>query len=259
MKNRIVWGATAACIATLAGTAAAHIPSIEPQALRVNPQRAPAAEDYSWESPRVLADVRDSMSIAGYLTHNDVDVFKFTLTAADFARGPVIVSASALAPGCANYQNVYPVTALVGPQKPGPFGPPGLPPADPSLDLPFEVPAGNGVVFADNPEISPRPVFHMPQGEADMGDLKWFLPAGLTQECLQTNPQACDLSHTIAQPVFYPGTYYIVMWNPSGVQTDYTASIGYSEAHYEEPPQDIVELLRDNGLLHRGCADYPKE
>jgi hypothetical protein len=134
-----------------------------------------------------------------------------------------------------------------------------LPPKDPNLELPFEVPAGSGVVFADNPQVSPRPVFHMPPGEADVGDLAWFLPKGLTAECLTTAPQTCDYSHTIAQPVFYPGTYYIVMWNPSGVPTDYTANIGYSEAHYEEPDPEILDLIRDNGLLHRTCADYPKE
>ncbi len=257
MKSRFLMGAAAACLAAMSGTALAHNVSIEPQAVRKNPQKGAAWEDYSWSNPRVLDDVTHSTSVFGYLTHNDVDVYQFTITAADLANGPVLVSASALAPACANYQNIYPVTALVGPQSPSPFGPPGLPPADPSLDLPFDVPAGNGVVFADNPRVRPRPIFVLPPGEADLGNMSWFLPQGLTQHCLEEAQWECDFSNTIAQPVFYPGTYYIVMWNPTGVQTDYTANIGYSEAHYEEPSPEDVEILRDWGILHRGCAPYP--
>jgi hypothetical protein len=67
---------------------------------------------------------------------------------------------------------------------------------------------------------------------------------------------ACDFTNTIAQPVFYPGTYYLAMWNPTGIPTDYIASIGYSEAHYEADPE-ILEQLQD-GVLHRSCHEpYP--
>ena len=67
----------------------------------------------------------------------------------------------------------------------------------------------------------------------------------------------CDFSNTIARPVFYPGTYYIVIWNPTGIPTDYTANIGYSEENYQHNP-DAEDLVRDNGLLHRTCHQpYP--
>src|SRR5690349_8503822 len=102
-------------LATLAGSALAHTPSIEPQATYTFPALAPASKDYSASSPRVLASVTMSQAIFAYLTPGDVDYYQFTLTPADFARGPVLVAASALPPGCFEYQHVYPVTALMGP------------------------------------------------------------------------------------------------------------------------------------------------
>jgi hypothetical protein len=258
MKVRVSILATVPAL-LLSGSALAHYPTIEPQATHRVPLLAPPSEDYSFSSPRVLTNVIDSQAVFAYLTPGDVDFYKFTLAPADFARGPVIVSASALPPGCFQYQNVYPVTALIGPQAPSPFGPPGLPPATAEMQLPFEVPAGMGVIKANNPAVAypgKRAVFQLE--EADLGTISWFLPLGLTQECLLTNPSLCDFTNTIAQPVFYPGDYYLAIWNPTGIPTDYTANIGYSEANYTPADPATAALIRDNGLAHRGCsAPYP--
>ena len=236
----------------------AHNVEIEPQALYSWPMFAPADDDYSWSNPRVLDNVVDSRAVFAYLSLLDVDVYQFTLTAEDLVEGPVLVSASALPPACWEYQWVYPVTALVGPQAAGPGSPPGLPPDDGTLALPFDVPPGLGVIKAENPWIcypDQRPIFTLDEG--DLGPISWFLPSGLTQECLMTAQWQCDFSNTIAQPVFYPGTYYIVIWNPKGIPTDYTANIGYGEENYQPNPE-AEALVRDNGLLHRRChGPYP--
>jgi hypothetical protein len=116
-----------------------------------------------------------------------------------------------------------------------------------------------GVIMAHNPKIpypDKRPIFHLEEG--DLGDIAWFLPLGLTQECLLTNPFLCDFTNTIMLPVFYPGTYQIVIWNPTKIPTDYTANIGFDEANFTPTPPDIADQIRDNGLLHRSChKPYP--
>jgi hypothetical protein len=91
--------------------------------------------------------------------------------------------------------------------------------------------------------------------ESDLGVIRWFLPLGLSQHCLLEAQWECDFSHSIAQPVFYPGTYWIAMWNPTGIPTDYTANIGYSEANYEPPDPEIIALVRDYGIRHRSCHE----
>lgn len=238
--------------------ALAHNVSVEQQALYPVPYFAPPSTDFSWSNPNQLSSVLDSQAIFAYLSFNDVDIYSFQLTAADLALGPVLVSASALPPGCFEYQNVYPVTALIGPQAPSPFGPPGLPAPTPGLDLPFSVPAGLGVVLANNPHVpfpGKREIFTLEEG--DLGDISWFLPQGLSQHCLLEAQWECDFSNTIALPVFYPGTYYVAIWNPTGIPTDYTANIGYSEEHFTPNPE-AEDLIRDNALLHRTCHEpYP--
>jgi hypothetical protein len=243
---------------TVSGAALAHNTSIEPQAEYSIPFFAPTSADFSWAHPDVLPNVTDSQAIFSYLSYGDVDWYQFVVTPADLAFGPVLVAASALPPGCLEYQNVYPVTALLGPQAPSPFGPPGLPAPVAGQSFPFTVPAGMGVVMANNPRIpypQKREIFALEEG--DLGDISWFLPKGLSQNCLLNAQWLCDFSNTIAQPVFYPGTYYIAMWNPTGIPTDYTANIGYSEANFTPNPEAEAEI-RDNGLLHRSCHDpYP--
>ncbi len=255
MNNQVKGLAIAGAVQLLSmpRPALAHTISIEPQALHTFPRFAPPSADYSFTRPLVLTSVVDSQAIFAYLSPGDVDVYQFTLTEQDVANGPVLVSASALSPGCVEYLNVYPVTALLGPQSPNPQGPPGLPAWDGRVWLPFAVPDGFGVVFADNPkQCYPQRRELFTQQDPGAGTLSWFLPKGLTQSCLLENQGTCDFSNTIAQPVFYPGTYSIVMWNPTGAPADYTANIGYDESNYESR-QELEALVRDNALLHRPC------
>lgn len=249
--------------------ASAHNIDIEEQALWWVPLLAPDEADFSWLNPyqidkfkfdqgnlvRVLG-VEDSLAVFSYLTPGDVDVYEFTVLPQDFPPPPappfVLVAASALPPACSEYRTAYPVTALVGY---------GLPAPDEAMDLPFDVPFGMGVVMADNPRVHrhQRAIFDLSAEVEALGNTAWFLPDGLTQDCLLHAPWLCDFSNTIAQPVFVPGTYYIVMWNPSGRPIDYTANIGFSEENFE-PNEDLEELVKDNGLVHLPCKDpYPND
>ena len=226
----------------------AHNLFVEPQALEELPVAAPAEDDFSFETPFLIDNVIDSQAIFSYLTPGDVDVFEFVIAPADLSTGPVLVSASALPPACLETQNNYPVTALVGP---------GLPPPPVDLDLPFQVPCGMGVVVANNPVVreGARPIFDLDTAEPDLNlGIGWFLPLGLTQDCLLNNPFLCDFSNTIAQPVFAPGTYRIVMYDPNGKEQDYTANIGFSEENFTPNPE-VEDLARDNGLLHTRCRE----
>jgi hypothetical protein len=257
MRRTVVLAAIAALVTQ--SSALAHTPSIEPQATYTIPAFAPASADFSFSSPRVLNSVTASQAVFAYLTWGDVDYYKFTVTPQMVQFAPVIVATSALPPGCFEYQNVYPVTALMGPQAPSPFGPPGLPPATPEMNLPFAVPAGYGVVKAENPKVSypdKREIFHLEES-TDLGEISWFLPEGLSQDCLLNNQAACDFSNTISRAIFYPGDYYLAIWNPNGVPTDYTANIGFIEDGVEGTPE-VNDMIRDNGLLHRSCHEpYP--
>ncbi len=257
MRRSVVLAAIVSMVAQ--SSALAHTPSIEPQAAYTIPALAPASKDYSFAAPRVLQSVTASQAVFAYLTWGDVDYYKFTVTPQMVQFGPVIAAVSALPPGCLEYQNVYPVTALMGPQAPSPFGPPGLPPATAGMNLPFAVPAGYGVVKAENPKVSwpdKREVFHLEES-AELGEISWFLPEGLSQDCLLNNQAACDFTNTISQPLFYPGDYYLAIWNPNGVPTDYTANIGFIETGVEGTPE-VNDMVRDNGLLHRSCHEpYP--
>lgn len=227
----------------------AHNLFVEPQTLLENPSQAPTEDDFSFAAPFLIDNVIDSRAIFSYLTPGDIDVFEFEVTPADVAFGPVFVSASALPPACQETRDHYPVTALMGPV-------PGFP-QPPPASLPFEVPPGMGVIVADNPVIEEggRPIFDLDTAEPELNlGIGWFLPLGLTQECLLINPFLCNFSNTIAQPVFAPGIYSIIMWNPDGKEQDYTANIGFSEENLIRSPE-IEDLIRDNALLHTSCNE----
>jgi hypothetical protein len=59
-----------------------------------------------------------------------------------------------------------------------------------------------GAIVKHSPAVSPaegRPVFNFSEA-GSAGAIKWFLPQGLTQECLFNAPQTCDYSNTIRMP-----------------------------------------------------------
>ena len=226
--------------------ASAHNLFVEPQTLLETPSDAPAEDDFSFEAPFLIENVKDSQAIFSYLTPGEVDVFEFEVTIQDVAFGPVVVAASALPAACNETINNYPVTALMGP---------GLPP--PSIDLPFDVPPGMGVILAKNPKIgsgNERPIFDIDIAEPQLKlGIGWFLPKGITQDCLLNDISLCDFSNSIAQPVFVPGIYNIIVYDPDGKAQDYTANIGSSEEN-RIPDLDVEDLIRDNNLLHTACS-----
>jgi hypothetical protein len=207
------------------------------------------------------------MAVGAYLTKYDVDVYKFTVLPQDVSEGPVIVSASALPPACKNTRQHYPVTALIGPgflPVPPPFGTAN----DPSVPLPPEVQAFLAanpwleILVANNPPLpsnKARPVFDTDVADPELEfGLAWFLPDGLTTECLLDPIIQCDFSNTISTAVVIPGDYYFVMWDPRGKSQDYTANIGFGEAltgcYLDNGNRELIlELSNDNGLLHKTC------
>ena len=246
--------------------ALAHILDIEPQILEEIPVPVLPKDksDFSFETPylidkvvkigdkKVKIGVVDSQAIFSYLTPGDVDFFKFKITPNDLKTGPVLVSASALPPACVENQNNYPITALIGTRLP-------RPPVD--LKLPFQVPAGKGVIIANNPVIKKggRPIFDIDIAEPGLElGIAWFLPLGLTMECLLNPPPLCDFSNTIFQFISVPGTYWIAIFDPSGKVQDYTANIGFSEINFVPNPE-IEDLVRDNGHLHTPCHEPVNE
>ena len=244
--------------------ALAHNLYVEPQVYHENP--SPDKGDFSPDNPFLIVDEPDpivdephigfidSQAIFSYLTPWDVDFFKLELTEKDLPHkgASVLVSASALPPACLETQTNYPVTALMGP---------GLPPPPSNVDLPFKVLPGMGVIVADNPVIEKgeRPTFFIDKADPELElGIAWFLPLGLTQQCLLRPPPPCDFSNTIAQPVFIRGDYWIIMWDPSGKVQDYTANIGTSEENTIRN-QKIEDFVRDNGHLHTDCHEPVNE
>ena len=61
------------------------------------------------------------------------------------------------------------------------------------------------------------------------GEVSWFLPHGVTQECLHCTPWACPMDDSLFQPVFVPGYYQVWIWNDSGRGGDYNLSMGIGE------------------------------
>ena len=240
MTRRIGWGIPATLTAVLlTGPCLAHEPFVELEMVR-SVGSAQADEDFSFANPFVIeGSIEESRAIFSYLHPGDVDVFTFSLAPDDFlvpgtmppAFKPVIISASALPPACVSYGAAYPVTALLGI---------GLPPPPPGLELPFELPPGYGMLYAPNPPIVPgaaRPVFNFPEA-----DYAWFLPEGLSEYCLLEAPYLCDFSNTISTPVFVPGQYFLVMWNPTGKPMDYTANVGFREDLFLGPADTLEKI-----------------
>jgi hypothetical protein len=245
MTTKLYIGLASIVILLITGLAQAHNPYLEPQALTDKPWKNRDL-DSSFDNPFWLQDhVQQSQAIFGWLDNHDTDVVAFNLTPADLAFGPVIVAASTLPTACNQTKQNYPATALVGP---------GLPPAPPGL--PFDAPPGFGVLVALNPTIpsnEERPIFH---AEGDL-NISWFLPDGLTEQCLLHAPWTCDFSNTISTPVFVPGPYYIVTWDPQGKHQNYTFNIGFEEGS-TMPDPETEDIIRDNEWMHTPCTEpYP--
>jgi hypothetical protein len=152
---------------------------------------------------------------------------------------PVIVSASALPPACSQYKNFYPKTVLMGI---------GLP--APTEELPFDVPPGYGVIVAENPHVIDREIL------TEVG-ISWYLPDGLTQQCLYEAPWSCDYTNTISQAVFAPGQYFLIVYADEGRFGDYTANIGFLETGTPLTPEQeaIVEYIKSGAGYRLPCVE----
>jgi hypothetical protein len=281
MEKKIATVSIAACFVFFGSVTNAHIPFVEPEAREDEPAALPAeeraAKDYSFANPFPLGEDRafqeqngfafdgiDSMAINGYLVPGDVDVYRVVPAANEGFVFPAIL-ASVLPPACAEFVEAYPVVALVGP---------GLP-RDPAVLalLPFDVddeavvpqpaPGANGVLYAPNPKMERREFFV----EDVVTGLSWFLPKGLTQECLEPpgNPFldcetfANSIVATAQQGMQVGQPYYVAVWDPAGQAQDYTMNLGVTDAHYVDRPEINAEI-ECFGLIHGGCSQpYPDQ
>ena len=173
-----------------------------------------------------------------------------------------LITANALSPACKQYKYFYPSVALVGPTASG------LPPI--KEELPFDsswIPPDHGVVIAYNNRVrkADRPIFTLHADELNkevdllnstqesgLSNLKedlswsWYLPHGLSQECLFCSPFDCDFSNSLGVPVFSPGTYYIVVFNTMELAGDYNLSIGTGEQLDTcEGFQNTIDILEE--------------
>ena len=219
--------------------AQAHVPHIEHQALR---RWGPLVdgEDYSFEHPFVIPSglMQQSRAVFAYMDIGDVDVYQYTLEEGESAS----VMAGGLPPSCANYGGTYPATALIGP---------GLPDPEPDANLPFDIPEDCedcGIVVAYQTEVplgewNLRPVFSLT--DVPGVHISWFFPADFYTDI-------------IMETINVPGTYYIVMWNPSRLPCDYTANIGFEETFSEEDRfrvDTITPMYSDHKILHFPCEE----
>lgn len=278
MKKKRLWTTTILLLFTLffAAPGGAHLISVEGQALQRFPWFAPEEEDFSFETPFMVTrsvqsqtgedfyiGPQESQAVFAFLSWADADVYQVVVRREDFQLSanqqpaPLILSASALPPACRQTRNNYPYTALLYPLAPGAVAP------TIDVELPFDVPEGYGIVIAENPRLGKkeqRPIFDIDSADPELElGVSWFLPLGLTQECLLSTPWLCNFENTLSQPVFFPGIYYIVIWDPEGKPQDYTANIGFAEAASSVIDQtDMQDLVKDNALLHWPCSEpYP--
>jgi len=186
-------------------------------------------------------------AIIAYLDPQDVDVFDILVTSEDLpSGGALLLTANALPSACQQYRNFYPSLALVGY---------GLPPApdDLSFALPFDIPSGMGAVVVPGYKHRGgelRPIYTTHAEEMNVfveewmatcheegieleyvdGDVSYFLPRGLTQECLHCTPWLCPTDGSLFVPIYLTGTYKLYVFNSwSGRGGDYNLSIGTGE------------------------------
>ncbi len=85
----------------------------------------------------------------------------------------------------------------------------------------------------------------------------WFLPLGLAERCLLTAPWRCGYSNTINTPVFMPGDYFLVIWNPSGQPCDNTANFGFQDDLFKGDADiegEIAARERDAAVTHQAAS-----
>ena len=176
--------------------------------------------DYSFEQPfRVKGSVENSIAVYAWLeTGNDTDVYRLEI------KRPVRLSATLSCP----YALPRAVSALAGCCRAGACAP--------DEPLPFVLPQGYGAVVLKNTAPGEqRQQFYEPFG----GKSYYTAPV---------------FDQTVSQT----GTWYMYVWDPSGMGGDYVAVIGYKERF---SLLDIFSALintpkiRLDRELHTDCKD----
>lgn len=157
--------------------------------------------DFTFEKPfHVKGSVENSIAVYGWLeSGNDTDVYRL-----DIPR-PARLYCNALVPVCPAYGQFLPWLAIAGP---------GL--AAPDEPLPFALRQGYGAVVVKNIEPGEqRQQFYEPFG----GKSYYTAPV---------------FDQTVSQT----GTWYLYVWDPSGLGGDYVAVIGFKERF------SLLDILR---------------
>jgi hypothetical protein len=157
--------------------------------------------DFTFEQPfRLKGSVENSIAVYGWLqSGNDTDVYRLEIPR------PARLYCNALVPVCPAYGQFLPWLAVAGP---------GL--AAPDEPLPFALPQGYGAMVVKNSEQGePRQQFYEPFG----GKSYYTAPV---------------FDQTVSQT----GTWYLYVWDPSGLGGDYVAVIGFKERF------SLLDILR---------------
>ncbi|MBN2341817.1 MAG: hypothetical protein JXX29_10595 [Deltaproteobacteria bacterium] len=224
-----------------------------------------------------ITQPNNAKSIVAYLDEGDMDVFQVLVTPEDMPNGMALITGNVLPPACIQYKNFYPNMALVGY---------GLP--EPTAALPANLPPGMGAIVVPGRRVKKdaRPIYTTTEAEMNhlideymdqcadegidleyvYGEVSWFLPHGVTQECLHCTPWACPMDDTLFTPVFVPGIYEIWVWNDTDRPGDYNLSLGIGEAgetcagiqHTSDLYRQIVggELLEMSDCVSAGTSGF---
>ena len=190
----------------------------------------PYIEEDDWgdfDTPFVIPSDQISYALYGYLDEEDIDVF-----AISFDKTASLLRVELLVPQCgAHYVDFFPDYVILAP---------GIEDTV-NMDLPFDIPEGYGVFFAENdeaPATDERETFLEPFG----GTTFYEAPR-----------------HDLTVPV--AGTYYIVLFDADGKTGDYSLATGYEERFGSGMARVLrnTSTIRSNGWLHRVCDLAPDD
>lgn len=208
----------------------------------------PYVQTHDSHNVRVPDPMEKSMAFyATFESRNDVDLYSFRLDDDDFDSSLTLTGLGdevfnllvtdangvtgrklhlgTLVPGCAAYEDILPMVAVVGPLQEN------LPAYDGSVELPFEVDEDEGVYLMNN------------ETQGDLWYEKFTFKTYFDQE-----KSDIVLSEK--------GKYKVYVWEPSGNTGDYVLEMGYVEVFgFAEIMRSIVwlEHLANDGEI--GCRE----
>jgi len=166
----------------------------------------------SFEDAQHIRDPQVSYAIYANLSApDDIDFYALDV------RRPMPLYAGLLVPCRRGYRDFYPAYAIVGP---------GLP--APDCDLPFALPDGHGALVVIPAPVKPRPTFYEP-----FTSTRYYEGIPETEQRVETR-----------------GTYYLVIWHPTGETGGYTAVVGREE---KWQAKDIFPTLKAVERIQQGA------